>query len=113
MRASTLDVIDQDYIRTAFSKGLNNNTINYKHIIRNSILPILTLLGFTIAGIFGGSLIVEIIYGIPGVSWLALDAIYQRDFPVLTALVLIGSTMLVLANLIIDIAYTIVDPRID
>ena len=113
MRASTLDVIDQDYIRTAFSKGLNNNTINYKHIIRNSILPILTLLGFTIAGIFGGSLIVEIIYGIPGVSRLALDAIYQRDFPVLTALVLIGSTMLVLANLIIDIAYTIVDPRID
>ena len=95
------------------SKGLNNNTINYKHIIRNSILPILTLLGFTIAGIFGGSLIVEIIYGIPGVSRLALDAIYQRDFPVLTALVLIGSTMLVLANLIIDIAYTIVDPRID
>ena len=113
MRACTLDVIDQDYIRTAFSKGLNNNTINYKHIIRNSILPILTLLGFTIAGIFGGSLIVEIIYGIPGVSRLALDAIYQRDFPVLTALVLIGSTMLVLANLIIDIAYTIVDPRID
>ncbi|MBI63781.1 MAG: hypothetical protein CL778_00690 [Chloroflexi bacterium] len=113
MRASTLDVIDQDYIRTAFSKGLNNYTINYKHIIRNSILPILTLLGFTIAGIFGGSLIVEIIYGIPGVSRLALDAIYQRDFPVLTALVLIGSTMLVLANLIIDIAYTIVDPRID
>ena len=67
----------------------------------------------TIAGIFGGSLIVEIIYGIPGVSRLALDAIYQRDFPVLTALVLIGSTMLVLANLIIDIAYTLIDPRID
>ena len=113
MRASTLDIIGQDYIRSAYSKGLKEYTIDTRHIIKNSNLPILTLLGFTIAGIFGGSLIVEIIYGIPGVSRLALDAIYQRDFPVLTALVLIGSTMLVLANLIIDIAYTLIDPRID
>ena len=108
-----MEILQTDYIKFARARGIKSNTINYKHIIRNSILPILTLLGFTIAGIFGGSLIVEIIYGIPGVSRLALDAIYQRDFPVLTALVLIGSTMLVLANLIIDIAYTIVDPRID
>ena len=112
MRASTLDVIGQEYIRTAKAKGLQNYIVNYRHIARNAMLPIITLLGFTIAGIFGGSLIVELIYGIPGVSRLALDAIFQRDFPVLTALVLIGSTMLVIANLIIDIAYTFVDPRI-
>ena len=112
MRASTLDVIGQEYIRTAKAKGLQNYMVNYRHIARNAMLPIITLLGFTIAGIFGGSLIVELIYGIPGVSRLALDAIFQRDFPVLTALVLIGSTMLVIANLIIDIAYTFVDPRI-
>ena len=112
MRASTLDVIGQEYIRTAKAKGLQNHIVNYRHIARNAMLPIITLLGFTIAGIFGGSLIVELIYGIPGVSRLALDAIFQRDFPVLTALVLIGSTMLVIANLIIDIAYTFVDPRI-
>lgn len=112
MRASTLDVIGQEYIRTAKAKGLQNHIVNYRHIARNAMLPIITLLGFTIAGIFGGSLIVELIYGIPGVSRLALDAIFQRDFPVLTALVLIGSTMLVVANLIIDIAYTFVDPRI-
>lgn len=112
MRASTLEVIGQEYIRTAHAKGMSNFVINYRHVARNAFLPILTLLGFTLAGIFGGSLIVELIYGIPGVSRLSLDAIFQRDFPVLTALVLLGSLMLVVANLIIDIAYTIIDPRI-
>ena len=112
MRASTLEVIGQVYIRTAHAKGMSNFVINYRHVARNAFLPILTLLGFTLAGIFGGSLIVELIYGIPGVSRLSLDAIFQRDFPVLTALVLLGSLMLVLANLVIDIAYTIIDPRI-
>jgi peptide/nickel transport system permease protein len=112
MRASTLEVIGQEYIRTARAKGMSNFVINYRHVARNAFLPILTLLGFTLAGIFGGSLIVELIYGIPGVSRLSLDAIFQRDFPVLTALVLLGSLMLVLANLVIDIAYTVIDPRI-
>ena len=112
MRASTLEVIGQEYIRTARAKGMSNFVINYRHVARNAFLPILTLLGFTLAGIFGGSLIVELIYGIPGVSRLSLDAIFQRDFPVLTALVLLGSLMLVVANLVIDIAYTIIDPRI-
>ena len=112
MRASTLEVIGQEYIRTARAKGMSNFVINYRHVARNALLPILTLLGFTLAGIFGGSLIVELIYGIPGVSRLSLDAIFQRDFPVLTAFVLLGSLMLVLANLVIDIAYTFIDPRI-
>ena len=112
MRASTLEVIGQEYIRTAHAKGMSNFVINYRHVARNAFLPILTLLGFTLAGIFGGSLIVELIYGIPGVSRLSLDAIFQRDFPVLTALVLLGSLMLELANLVIDIAYTIIAPRI-
>ncbi len=112
MRASTLEVIGQEYIRTAHAKGMSNFVINYRHVARNAFLPILTLLGFTLAGIFGGSLIVELIYGIPGVSRLSLDAIFQRDFPVLTALVLLGSLMLVLANLVIDIGYTVIDPRI-
>ncbi len=112
MRASTLEVIGQEYIRTARAKGMSNFVINYRPVARNALLPILTLLGFTFAGIFGGSLIVELIYGIPGVSRLSLDAIFQRDFPVLTAFVLLGSLMLVLANLVIDIAYTFIDPRI-
>lgn len=112
MRASTLEVIGQEYIRTAHAKGMSGFVVNYRHVARNALLPILTLIGFTMAGVFGGSLIVELIYGIPGVARLSLDAIFQRDFPVLTAFVLLGSLMLVLANLMIDIAYTIVDPRI-
>jgi ABC-type dipeptide/oligopeptide/nickel transport system permease component len=112
MRASTLEVIGQEYIRTARAKGMSNFVVNYRHVARNALLPILTIMGFTLAGMFGGSLIVELIYGIPGAGRLSLDAIFQRDFPVLTAFVLLGAGMLVLANLIIDIAYTIVDPRI-
>ncbi|MBT7832398.1 MAG: ABC transporter permease [Chloroflexi bacterium] len=112
MRASTLEVVGQEYVRTAHAKGMSNFVVNYRHIARNALLPILTIMGFTLAGMFGGSLIVELIYGIPGAGRLSLDAIFQRDFPVLTAFVLLGSGMLVFANLAIDIAYTIVDPRI-
>jgi peptide/nickel transport system permease protein len=112
MRASTLEVIGQEYIRTAQAKGMPNMVVNYRHIARNALLPILTIMGFTLAGMFAGSLIVELIFGIPGAGRLSLDAIFQRDFPVLTAFVLLGAMMLVLANLVIDIAYTIVDPRI-
>ena len=112
MRASTLEVIGQEYVRTARAKGMSNFVVNYRHVARNALLPILTIMGFTLAGMFGGSLIVELIYGIPGAGRLSLDAIFQRDFPVLTAFVLMGAVMLVLANIVIDIAYTIVDPRI-
>jgi peptide/nickel transport system permease protein len=112
MRASTLEVIGQEYVRTAQAKGMPNFVVNYRHVARNALLPILTIMGFTMAGMFGGSLIIELIYGIPGAGRLSLDAIFQRDFPILTALVLLGAAMLVLANLVIDIAYTIVDPRI-
>lgn len=112
MRASTLEVIGQEYVRTAHAKGMSNFVVNYRHVARNALLPILTIMGFTLAGMFGGSLIVELIYGIPGAGRLSLDAIFQRDFPVLTAFVLLGAGMLVLANLVIDVAYTVVDPRI-
>ena len=112
MRASTLEVIGQEYVRTAQAKGMPNMVVNYRHVARNALLPILTIMGFTMAGMFGGSLIIELIYGIPGAGRLSLDAIFQRDFPILTALVLLGAGMLVLANLVIDIAYTIIDPRI-
>ena len=112
MRASTLEVVGQEYVRTAHAKGMSGFVVNYRHIARNALLPILTILGFTMAGMLSGSLIVELIYGIPGVARFSLDAIGQRDFPVLTAFVLMGALMLVLANLVIDIAYTIIDPRI-
>jgi peptide/nickel transport system permease protein len=112
MRASTLDVLGQEYIRTARSKGLADFVVNYRHIARNALIPIMTIMGFTFAGLFAGSLITELIFGIPGVGRISLDSIFARDYPVITALVLIGATMLVMANLLIDLAYTLVDPRI-
>lgn len=112
MRTSTLDVLGQEYIRTAHAKGMGHMTVNRRHIARNALIPILTILGFSLAGLFGGSLIVELIYGIPGVSRLALDAVFQRDYPMLMALTLLGATMLVVANLVVDVLYTVIDPRI-
>ena len=112
MRASTLDVLGQEYIRTARSKGLAEFVVNYRHIARNALIPIMTIMGFTFAGLFAGSLITELIFGIPGVGRISLDSIFARDYPVITALVLIGAAMLVVANLLIDLAYTLVDPRI-
>ena len=112
MRASTLDVLGQDFIRTAHAKGLHNITVNYRHLARNALIPVLTIIGFSVAGMLGGALIVELIYGIPGIARFALDAIFARDFPVIMGLVLIGATMLVVANLIVDVLYAVVDPRI-
>ncbi len=77
------------------------------------MLPVITIIGFTLAGLFGGSLIVEIIFGIPGVGRISLDSVYSRDYPIIMAIVLIGSTALVITNLIIDFIYTLVDPRIE
>ena len=112
MRASTLDVLGQEYIQTARSKGLSAGVVNYRHVARNALLPIVTILGFTVAGLFGGSLITELMFGIPGIGRLALESVFSRDYPVIMALTLLGATALVVANLIIDIVYTIVDPRI-
>ena len=112
MRASVLDVLGQEYVRTAHAKGMSNMTVNRRHIARNALIPILTVLGFSLAGLFGGSLIIELIYGIPGVGRLSLEAVFQRDYPILMALTLLGATMLVVANLAIDILYSVVDPRI-
>ena len=112
MRASTLDVLGQDFVRTARSKGLGESVVRRRHIARNALVPILTVLGFSLAGMFGGSFITELIFGIPGVARFALDSIFARDFPVITALVLIGATMLVFATLLVDILYAVIDPRI-
>jgi ABC-type dipeptide/oligopeptide/nickel transport system permease component len=112
MRASTLDVLGQDYVRTARSKGLGEFTVRSRHVARNALIPIMTILGFSLAGMLTGSLIVELIFGIPGVARFALDSIFARDFPIITALSLIGSSSLVLANLVVDILYGFIDPRI-
>ena len=111
-RASMLDVLGSDYIRTARSKGLPEHIVNYRHVARIALIPILTLIGFSLSGLLGGAFIVELIFGIPGVGRFALDALFARDFPVIMAIALIGAASLVIANLIVDILYSVVDPRI-
>lgn len=112
MRANTLDVMGQDFIRTARSKGLSEIAIDYRHVLRNALIPIVTILAFVMAGMLGGSFIVERIMGIPGVGDFFLQSIFSRDYPVVMALTIMTSAVMVLAILLSDLVYAVVDPRI-
>lgn len=112
MRASTLDVMGQDFIRTARSKGLAELTIDYRHTLKNALIPIVTILAFVLAGLLGGSFIIERLLGIPGIGDFVIQAIFNRDYPVVMAITLITSTAMVLSFLLSDIAYAFIDPRI-
>ncbi|MDP7160691.1 MAG: ABC transporter permease [Dehalococcoidia bacterium] len=112
MRSSTLDVLNEDYVRTARAKGVPGYIVNYRHVARISLIPILTLIGFSLSGLLGGAFIVELIFGVPGVGKFTLDALFARDFPIIMAISLIGAASLVIANLIVDILYSVTDPRI-
>jgi ABC-type dipeptide/oligopeptide/nickel transport system permease component len=112
MRASTLDVMGQDFIRTAHAKGLSSFVVDYRHVFKNAMIPIVTILAFSLAGMLSTSFITELILGIPGVGNFAIESIFNRDYPVIMAIVLIGAGAFVIANLIADIAYSIIDPRI-
>ncbi len=112
MRASMLDVVHQDYVRTARAKGLPERTVIMKHSVRNALLPIVTSLGFTFSGLLGGSVVIESIFAWPGVGLLAIQAIFMRDYQVIMAFNMIGAIMLVLGMLLADLLYVVVDPRI-
>ena len=112
MRASTLDVLGQDFIRTARAKGLSEWRVNSGHVFQNAMIPIVTILAFSFAGLIGGAFITETILGIPGIGRFAVDSIFDRDYPVIMAITLIGSIAFVIANLIADISYAFIDPRI-
>ena len=111
-RASTLDVISQDYVRTARAKGLREFVVRYRHILRNALIPISTVMGLSLATLAEGALITEFIFGIPGVGLLSIESIFARDYPVIMALVLVIAVAFVIANLLVDIAYRFIDPRI-
>lgn len=112
MRASTLDVMNQDFIRTAHAKGLGTFIIDTRHVLRNAIIPIVTILAFSLAGLIGGAIVTERILGIPGIGYFSVESAFNRDFPVLMALTLITATFFVVATLLADIAYALIDPRI-
>jgi peptide/nickel transport system permease protein len=112
MRQSMLEVIRQDYIQSARAKGLAERVVVGKHALRNAMLPIVTILGLSLPGLIGGSVIVESIFAIPGMGQLMVQAAFERDYPVLMGNLVIVSTLTLLANLAADVAYSFVDPRI-
>jgi peptide/nickel transport system permease protein len=112
MRSSMLEVIRQDYIRTARAKGLSERTVVMKHALRNSLIPILTLLGGLLPAMVGGSFIIETIFSIPGVGQLATQAIFDRDYPIIMAELFLVSFLTVIGILLVDILYSVADPRI-
>jgi peptide/nickel transport system permease protein len=112
MRYEVLEVINQDYTRTAHAKGLPQRIVLTRHVLRNALLPVVTILGGTLAGLVSGSVLYENVFSWPGIGRLAIDAFYKRDFPLLMALNMITSLLVILGNLLADLAYGLVDPRV-
>ncbi|MBI5055863.1 MAG: ABC transporter permease [Nitrospirae bacterium] len=112
MRGSMLEVIRQDYITTARAKGLSETTVIYKHALRNALLTIITLLGLSVPGLIGGSVIFENIFGIPGMGQLFYMGVMTRDYPLVMGILTIGAMLTLVGNLLADIGYMIADPRI-
>ncbi|OPZ65338.1 MAG: Oligopeptide transport system permease protein OppB [Firmicutes bacterium ADurb.Bin506] len=112
MRSSTLDVLSQDYIRTARSKGLSWTAVVYKHVLKNAILPLVTYLGPQVAAITTGSFVVENIFAIPGLGRYYVTSIYNRDYTTILGVTIFYAVLLVLLNFVVDIAYRWIDPRI-
>ena len=111
-RASMLQVIHQDYIRTARSKGLGERTVINKHALRNALIPVVTVLGPLFAALVTGSMVVEQIFAIPGLGRYFVDSVAARDYPVIMGTTLLYAVVLVISNLLVDISYTLIDPRI-
>lgn len=111
-RSSMLEVLGSDYIRTIRAKGASNRLVNYKHALRNSLIPILTLIGLQFGALLGGTVILESIFGLPGVGSMVFRAVEQRDYPVIQAGAILYGTIFVGVNIAVDIAYGFIDPRI-
>ncbi|WP_029004696.1 ABC transporter permease [Azorhizobium doebereinerae] len=111
-RATMLEVLQQDYVRTARAKGLGQGTVLFLHALKNAAIPIVTVIGIGIALLIGGAVVTETVFAIPGLGRLTVDAILRRDYPVIQGIVLLFSFTYVLVNLVIDLSYTLLDPRI-
>jgi len=111
-RATMMEVLSQDYVRTAHAKGLQKVSVVFRHAFRNAFIPILTILGLQVGYVLGGAVLVEEVFGWPGVGTLAVNAILARDFPLVQGITLLVALTYVLVNLVTDVLYTLVDPRI-
>jgi peptide/nickel transport system permease protein len=111
-RSSMLDVVHEDYVRTAQAKGLPRRTIILKHALRNALVPILTVIGITFAVLMGGAIAVESVFNLPGIGRLLISAVARRDYPLIQGIVLFTSIAFIVINLLVDILYSLVDPRV-
>lgn len=111
-RASMLEVLGEDYIRTARAKGVKEKAVLFRHALRNAAVPIMTIIGTGFALLIGGVVVTESVFNIPGIGRLTVDAILARDYPVIQGMILLTSALYVLVNLVIDLSYTFIDPRI-
>ena len=107
-----LDVLHEDFIRTARAKGLRGRRVVVRHGLSNALIPVVTIVGMQAGFLLGGSVIVETIYSYPGVGLLVVDAINRRDFPVVQGAVVVIATLFVLINLLVDLSYAVIDPRV-
>ncbi|HHW49334.1 MAG TPA: ABC transporter permease [Clostridiaceae bacterium] len=112
VRSSMLEVLKQDYVRTARSKGLSEKRVIFGHALKNALIPVITLMGLRLGWIIGGSVALEIIFSIPGIGRLMVDSILARDYPVVQGSMIVLTSSIILANILADILYTVVDPRI-
>ncbi|GAB4418141.1 MAG: ABC transporter permease [Anaerolineae bacterium] len=111
-RTSFIEVLRQDYIRTAYAKGFALSPVVFRHALRNALLPIVTILGLQTGALLGGAVVTETVFGWPGVGQLAVNALSDRDYPVVQAVVLVSALIFISINLLVDLAYSILDPRI-
>jgi peptide/nickel transport system permease protein len=111
-RSSMLEVLRQDYIRTARSKGASENSINYHHALKNAVLPVVTIIGIEAAFLIGGLIITETVFNIPGVAHFLVEAILMRDYPIVQSLVMLIALVVVVINFLVDLLYAVLDPRI-
>ena len=111
-RSCMLDVLKQDYVRTARAKGVSETKVVWLHALRNAFIPVLTVIGLQVGLLLGGVVVTETIFSWPGVGRLAIQAIYARDFPVVQAVVFVFAVIFVVVNLIVDLLYAVLDPRI-
>jgi peptide/nickel transport system permease protein len=112
MRASMLEVLRQDYIRTVRAKGLAERAVLYRHALKNAFIPVITIIGIQIGVLMGGSIIIEQIFGLPGIGWYLLQGIFNRDYPIVQVTTLFLASIFVIINLLVDLTYAFLDPRI-
>lgn len=112
IRSSTIGQLKEEYVITAYAKGLSKKSILYKHVLKNSLLPVITILGMTFPDLIAGAFITETIFGWPGMGRLGITAIFSFDYPIIMAITMFTSIMLIIGNMLADIAYGIIDPRI-